>query len=245
MDVHVLRPEQQWAWQGPPLSDEQKAALKAEWAKAGTFPCANHEVFKAAETAACATVAAGASLKEAALILAGRGVPVFPCDPAPSGPHAKAPMTKGGFYAATVDETVVTWWWDERPDALIGYPTGRRTNVLVVDADVPGHGHAEDEDGIEAWRALERKNDKVRTRTHKTAGGGLHLIFAYDEKRPVGTSKGRLPPGLDVRGDGGFVILPPSRLEDGREWRVDLDEHPADAPSWLLDKILGEEKGEK
>jgi predicted P-loop ATPase len=238
MDAPILRPEQQWAWAGSPLSDEAKKALQAQWNAAAPFPCANAlDDMKMAITAA----SAAPSLKAAALMLARRGYPVFPCDPISTGQHTKAPMTKAGFYAATTDEMVIEYWWNDRADALIGIPTGRRVGIFVVDLDMPGYGHA-NEDGIKAWRELEAERGGVQTRTHSTAGGGLHQVFAYNEMRPVGLGKGRLPRGLDVRGDGGFVILPPSRLEDGRQWRVEVDNRPAAAPKWLLDLILGEEK---
>jgi putative DNA primase/helicase len=183
-------------------------AQKQEWADRESFPCAdNPDLFRAA----CTAAGQAPTIKAAALAYVQRGVAIFPCDPVPpeiDKDRSKSPLTPGGFYNATVDPAIVERWWTDRPDALIGCPMGRRTGMFAVDADSPEtHAH----DGITAWRDLEIAHDAIRTRTHKTAGNGLHLIFAYNPQRPVGVKTGRLPPGLDVKGDGGYVILPGSR----------------------------------
>jgi hypothetical protein len=217
-------------------------AQKDEWAAREPFACASNPAqFKAAITAALQAP----TTKAAALAYVQRGVPVFPCNPVPpevDRDRSKMPLTPGGFYNATVDPAIVERLWTDRPDALIGCPMGRRTGMFTVDADSPEyHAH----DGVTAWRDLEIAHSAVRTRTHKTAGDGLHLIFAYDKERPVRTSKGRLPPSLDVKGEGGYIILPGSRLSNDRSWNVAVDILPADAPKWLLNAILGEEPKRK
>jgi hypothetical protein len=216
-------------------------AQKDEWAAHPPFPCAkDHDVFRIAITAACLA----SSPKAVALVYATHGVPVFPCNPAPpevDKERTKTPLVSGGYIEASVDRAVVEDWFARCPDALVGGPTGAKTGFFVVDVDSPeNHAH----DGIAAWRALEAAHGAVRTLTFRTANGGMHFVFAYNPEqergRSVGCSKGCLPPGIEVKGDGGYIILPGSKLTNGRQWDVEVDMRPAAAPKWLLDLILGE-----
>jgi hypothetical protein len=56
-----------------------------------------------------------------------------------------------------------------------------------------------------------------------------------------GTVRARLLPGLDIRGDGGYVVLPPSIHPSGRPyvWSVDSGDHFAEAPAWLTNSLTG------
>ena len=78
--------------------------------------------------------------------------------------------------------------------------------------------------------------------THLTPRGGLHLLFKWRADRPVSNSEGQLKGlGINVRGNGGYVIAPPSRRADGRAYEIaePLDIfNVADAPEWLYDLIL-------
>jgi hypothetical protein len=112
--------------------------------------------------------------------------------------------------------------------------------LLVIDPDAPGPKHG-DADGVLAWDELTKTRPVPQTRRHDTANHGLHFLFRFDPARPVGCSTGSLPEGIHVRGDGGYVIWPPSQLPDGRSWSVaDTCETDAiaDAPEWLYEILL-------
>lgn len=140
-------------------------------------------------------------LAAAARSLAAAGVPVFPCEP-----DGKRPLTRRGFLDATSDPGQVTAWWSRTPDANIGLPTGAPSGVVVVDVDV--HGSV---DGRAAWRRaseaglVDGAGLLVRTPT-----GGAHAYFpatSGTEQRSWQAGNA----GVDFRGDGGYIIAPPSR----------------------------------
>ena len=129
---------------------------------------------------------------DAALELAERGIPCFPCHP------DKTPLTPNGYKDATADPGQLRRLFRPliRPWALIGVPTGARTGLAVLDID-PRH------DG-DKW-LLEHFDELPPTRVHKTGGGGYHLLFRHREG--LCTAPARIAPGVDVRGEAGFVRL--------------------------------------
>lgn len=129
-----------------------------------------------------------------ALRLAREGNVIFPCHPV-----TKCPLVKWRT-AATADMDQVRSWWRKWPDAMIGLPTGEANGVSVVDLDV-----RDGKDGIAAARALGIDPDAAGLIV-RTAGGGLHLY--YDHASGVANSTSES--GLDVRGEGGYVIAPGS-----------------------------------
>ncbi len=156
----------------------------------------------------------------AALAYARRGIPVFPCEPG-----GKRPLTYNGFWDATADASSVTAWWRRWPDANVGVPTGERSGLLVLDVD-------SDAGGPDSLVLLERLNGPLpRTAKGRTGGGGVHVFFRYPSSETVRNSAGRLGPGLDVRGEGGYVVVPPSRTQGAYEW---LDRAPLAEAEWLL-----------
>lgn len=148
----------------------------------------------------------GVPLPLAARELARRGVPVFPCVPG-----GKRPITTRGFHEATTDAAHVVSWWGQRPAANLAIPTGAASGLVVVDIDV------HKVDGCVAARNAARSGllpeplAVVRTPT-----GGRHLYFPADaEHEQRSWQVGRA--GIDFRGDGGYIIVPPSqRMIDGR-----------------------------
>jgi len=125
----------------------------------------------------------------------------------------------------------VARWFRRWPMANIGIVTGEISNLLVLDID-PQHG------GVESLGRLEAKSGKLPiTVRAATGGGGLHFYFAHPGEfvpNRVGVA-----PGVDLRGDGGYVVAPPSRHPSGRyyNWVANCspDEMtPASAPRWLF-----------
>jgi hypothetical protein len=180
-------------------------------------------------------------MRDAALEYA-RRVPVFPvwgvaggrcrCDQAGCGSPGKHPLgtlVPTGFRSATTDETTIRAWWAQYPDANIGTPTSW---CVVLDVDVRKGGDA-------ALAALEARHGALPdTPAVLTGGGGKHFYFAVPAVL-VGNSAGKLATGLDVRGVGGYVVLPPSTHVSGGVYMDDIL-HPlfetplATMPAWLL-----------
>lgn len=148
-------------------------------------------------------VAEESSLAAAALRYANLGIPVFPCVPG-----GKQPLTPNGFHDASSVARVVHGWWQRTPDANIGLPTGAPTGVLVVDVDV----HS----GASGFAAFERARSEgfgdAWAWLVRTPSGGLH---AYYPNVSGQEQRSWQVPGahVDFRGDGGYIIAPPSRLE--------------------------------
>ncbi|MBN6750030.1 bifunctional DNA primase/polymerase [Micrococcus luteus] len=152
-------------------------------------------------------------LAAAARTLAAAGVPVFPCEP-----DGKRPLTRRGFLDATSNPRQVAAWWSRTPDANIGLPTGAPSGVVVVDVDV--HGPA---DGRAAWRrASEAGLVGGAGLLVRTPTGGAHAYFpatAGTEQRSWQAAGA----GVDFRGDGGYIIAPPSRRTiDGTMLRYEI-----------------------
>jgi hypothetical protein len=163
----------------------------------------------------------------AALALAGLyGISVFPCR------QDKRPYTEHGFKDATRDEQRIEELWRKHPGALIGTPTGPLNGYWVLDVDK----HDQEADGSVTLAELERQHGALPpTRTARTPSGGMHKYFKWDAAHPIGAQREVFGPGLDVRGNGGYVISPPSVL-NGTAYTWD----PActeitEAPSWLYE----------
>jgi hypothetical protein len=162
-------------------------------------------------------------LVKAALAYARRGAPVFPCEPG-----GKKPLTYNGFYDATTDPRRIRTWWHRWPGANIGIPTGERSGLLVLDVDL-------DDGGSESLASLEQVNGPLpKTAKARTGGGRVHVFFRYPTGETVRNSAGKVGPGLDVRGEGGYVVVPPSHTEGAYEW---LDKAPLAQPVWLLERL--------
>jgi putative DNA primase/helicase len=168
----------------------------------------------------------------AALLYARHGWPIFPCS------RNKRPLVKNGFKVATTDEAQIRAWWGRWPDASVGCPTGPQGNGLfVLDVDLP--------EGPSTLAALEAKYGALPvTLEQRTGGGGRQLFFAWPAGRDIRNSASRLGPGLDVRGTGGYSILPPSGHTSGGfySWASPKGTVPAENPRWLLNLICSPAK---
>ena len=164
---------------------------------------------------------------DAALRYAARELPVFPCRPIE--PRRKRPLVANGFHAAVTDPEKIRAWWSAWPDALIGVPTGAMTGFVVLDIDAK-------DDLANGFDTLEDLGHSILPDTPMvhTPSGGLHVYFAALPDRELRNSAGLLGPGLDVRGDGGYAIVPSPR--SGYAWDPILNFKTTPltpAPDWL------------
>ena len=140
------------------------------------------------------------------------------------------------FQTACAGEREVRDWFRRWPDDNVGIVTGAVSGLVVLDVD-PRHG------GHESLRALEREHGPLpRTLEVVTGGGGRHVYFAH----PGATVHNRvaIAPGIDLRGDGGCVVAPPSVHPSGNRYQWLPGCGPGRAtlaalPRWLL-QLLGE-----
>lgn len=146
-----------------------------------------------------------------AIEYANRGWAVFPLRS-----HGKEPLTKNGCKDATKDLTMIKTWWERYPDANIGIATGQISNgLIVIDLDVDEEKGVNGVDSLDEW---ESENGCFPQSWQTITGrGGNHLLFTTD--RRVKNKVGCLP-GVDVRGDGGYIVAPPSIHPNGNsyEW---------------------------
>ena len=156
------------------------------------------------------------TMLEAALDYAARGLPVFPCRP------DKKPYTANGYKNATTDPIMIKEMWGAYPDAMIGMPTGKITDLYIVDIDIKSR------DGFATLRKFRLDLSGVPQVT--TPSGGAHFYWRLGGLALKNTA-GKLGPGLDTRGDGGYIIAPPSRpdpTKPGYQWNNGID--PLAAP---------------
>jgi Bifunctional DNA primase/polymerase, N-terminal len=166
---------------------------------------------------------------DAALEYARKGLPVFPCNPLD-----KKPLTPHGFKDATTDEAQIRAWWGRWPNAMIGAPTGPASGAWVLDPDVDPIKQL---DGIAALAQLTARHGALpQTLTSITPRGGKHKFFAWDSNVDIRNSESKVGPGIDVRGNGGYVCLPPSRNANGGtyQWEPGGTKVIAPAPPWLV-----------
>jgi hypothetical protein len=198
---------------------------------------------RVAVQAAIDAYAISGRMLNAALAYASHGYPVFPLDeitkapipkrdPDPTGRFPKGFPGTGGVYKATCDELMIRRWWKHR-EYLIGLPMGPKTGAWAVDIDTDEeHAH----NGIAAWAILTAEHGEVVTREQRTASEGLHKLLNWDDDHPIGCSRGSIPKGIDIKGRGGYIVVPPSRRK-GRAYYVGVDLDPVDAPDWLIKMI--------
>ena len=162
---------------------------------------------------------------EAALAYARHGIPVFPlfgvkrcgdaleCECGRANDErghkpGKHPRVQGGFYAATTDERRIRGWWAQWPRANIGIPTGSRSGIDVVDDDTSRKG----------GMSLAQYGPLPVTFSVRSGSGGLHHYFIH--RGGVKTRQNILP-NIDVCGDAGYVVAPPSLHISGGRYHVE------------------------
>jgi replicative DNA helicase len=157
--------------------------------------------------------------------------------------NGKTPAIDHGFKDATTDEATIRQWFSKL-NINIGIPTGKKT-FYVLDIDV-----ANGKKGEESLSQLENEFSKLPdTMTAFTGGGGRHLCFLYsgDEELKCGSN---ILPGIDFRGDGGYIVVEPSMHESGNiyEWESYEDvwhRYIEEMPEWLVNLVSKKPKETK
>ena len=173
------------------------------------------------------------STVEHALDYAARGWFVFPApgDGSKMG-CTSAEKSNGNRWGCTTDtDEIVDYFTKQFRKAGIGIALGE-SDLFVVEADTP-EGH--DVDGIASLRALEAKHGKLpETRRAISPTGSLHYYFKQPPDVEIRDCIGEIATGIDIKGDGGMVIAPPS-FRPGKGWYRWLNANQvADAPDWLI-----------
>jgi Bifunctional DNA primase/polymerase, N-terminal/Primase C terminal 2 (PriCT-2) len=159
------------------------------------------------------------------------GWKVFPAPAGEKKSHKSAEYSNDERWGATRDPKQIRKDWKRWPDANVGIPTGAENGFFVVEADtLKGHGV----DGIASLRELEAKHGKLPdTLMAMSPSGSVHYYFKHrGGSLKIKCSTSEIAKGVDVKGDGGMVIAPPSSRADGEYvWLNHLE--IADAPAWL------------
>jgi hypothetical protein len=170
------------------------------------------------------------SMLDIALHWAARGFRVFPVHT-----NGKLPAVGAWPLRATTDEATIRRWWSER-DPVLNVDRISDKNVaiytgghLVVDVDVKRGGLGE-----QSLREITTFDELPRTLTIRTPTGGSHLIFSCASG--AATTASKLGPGLDTRGEGGYVVAAGSTI-DGVPYRVIDDAPIAEAPQWIVEAV--------
>lgn len=155
----------------------------------------------------------------------GLGWSIFPVDA-----RTKRPLVKWKFYQDKfASEEQIRKWWEEYPYAAIGLVTGKISNLIALDIDGEEGKNYVEKHGVPPTPCIKTKRGNNYLFKHP---GFMVQNFVKKE-------------GLDLRGDGGFVILPPSKHPSGitYEWIISPEEEdPANLPAWLLDLITRKEE---
>ena len=149
---------------------------------------------------------------DAALKYAERGWAVFPVS------KAKIPLTENGFKDATTDKATILNWFSQYTGANIGIATGSMSGGLVIiDVDIDENAGKFGNDSLDEWC---EKNGCFfsETLTATTGRGGKHYYFQSSE--PFGCKVGALK-DVDIRGEGGYVVVPPSKHKNGMFYKWD------------------------
>lgn len=159
------------------------------------------------------------TMKQWALAYAKKGLAVFPvCAWGNSATDFKKPLTPRGCNDATTDTKQISTWWDKYPTANIGLAMGLISGgAFAIDLDVKEEKGI---DGRQSLREWEREREKLPDNTWLsiTGNGGYHMLY-WTLQEPVGCRTNILE-GVDIRGQGGYIVAPPSLHFSGRhyEW---------------------------
>ena len=177
---------------------------------------------------------------EIALFYSRLGFYVFPVCP-----KSKKPLLNGSWRDhSSNDENTIRNWWRKHSNAAVAIDCGK-SGLFVVDLD---RGHKDGADGVKAFEELIPENEALIgiPRVHSPSGG-QHLYFRNLNDPPLGNATGDLPPGIDVRGEGGYIIACGTTMADGRQYTHDPNSPKLSdrleagrlmpPPAWLLQRL--------
>lgn len=170
------------------------------------------------------------------------GWPVFPMRPNKRS-FKSAKYSNDRNWGATTLWSEVMCDWAEWPYAMIGVATGREAGIIIIDIDT-NEGH--DVDGIANFKKLLEENGPLpETPIAVSPSGSIHIYFKYPKGREIKNSAGKIAGGVDVRGNGGCIVVPPSRhpTKGWYRWEKHPEHTPmAECPDWLLELITAKDK---
>ena len=187
-------------------------------------------------------MATNSSLREHALQYAAQGWRVLPvntvkdgvcsCGTKSCGSAGKHPRIAKWTEKATNNPDQIEKWWSQWPNSNVGIATGEASNLFVLDVD--------GEKGTCSLQNWLLKFDWTPDTMTAITGRGKHFYFLHPGF-PVKNSAGHIAPGIDIRGEGGFVVAPPSVHMSGTFYRFEQPNAAVScAPSWLLEMLSGQ-----
>lgn len=171
---------------------------------------------------------ANSATLDAALGYAKRRWATFPCRP-----KLKVPATKNGFEDASSDPAVIEKLFAGKDGYNLAVATGKTSGFWALDLD-PGH-----DDDTEFVKLLRDNGGLPATFRQSTPRGGQHYFFRCNGEE----IKNRTKIGgeaVDVRGEGGYILISPSKTKDGEYSIVDKNAKILDAPEWLIRYVTGD-----
>lgn len=150
----------------------------------------------------------------------------------------KHPRISKGLHGATTNTDIIKKWWKRWPNSNIGLITGRKSGVVALDVDPRNNG----DDSLDLL--VEQHGRLPHTIEAITGGDGRHILFKHQ-----GFIKNRtnMLSGLDIRGDGGYIVAPPSLHNSGKIYEWGASNRPfetmlAELPPWLSQLIMEPKK---
>jgi len=143
------------------------------------------------------------------------------CGSAKCPSPGKHPLTRTGVNEASSDTNQIAHWWKSWPEANVGIASGKYSGIAVLDID-------NKQGGLEKLEALKEEFPEIKkTLSVSTGGGGYHFYFRYPKKVSIGCRNKIDGFGIDVRGDGGYLVAAPSKHISGHnyDW-LDVNDEP-------------------
>jgi hypothetical protein len=157
----------------------------------------------------------------------------------PIMPGEKRPAIQNWTEHATNNPEQIRNWWQQNPNYGIGLATGPQSKLFAIDIDV-----TETKNGYDTLNDLEETYGQLpETLTNLTPTGGMHLIYRWPDGADIRNDAGRkLGPGIDVRGNGGQILIHPSQHPNGGHYQFDAGQpaQPQPAPEWLIQLLTPE-----
>jgi len=168
-------------------------------------------------------------LGQAAIALGAKRLRVFPCKW-----RGKEPAIKDNLRCAAIDPLIIEKWWGAEGRWNVAIATGRASGVWVLDID--------GEEGEQTLVRLIAEHEGLPPTIEVSTGKGRHLYWAWPSGVEIRNAQHRDDlPSLDWRGEGGYVLAPPSIHPSGRvyAWSSNGVNAFASAPQWLIEIVTG------